>query len=107
MESTYSSVALGWRPAVRNSAERPPDRLTLLAYALARELSSGELSLHAMSLVYTTILAVVPLLALCFSILKGLGFHRQMEPLLLNVLAPLGPRSEELTATVIGFVDNV
>jgi len=76
-------------------------------YALARELSSGELSLRAMSLVYTTMLAVVPLLALSFSILKGLGFHRQMEPLILRVLAPLGPRSEELTATVIGFVDNV
>lgn len=70
-------------------------------YALARELSSGELSLRAMSLVYTTMLAVVPLLALSFSILKGLGFHRQMEPLILRVLAPLGPRSEELTATVI------
>jgi len=52
-------------------------------------------------------LAVVPLLALSFSILKGLGFHREMEPLLANVLAPLGPRSEELTSTIIGFVDNV
>ncbi len=76
-------------------------------YALLRELSSGELSLRAMSLVYTTMLAMVPLLALSFSILKGLGFHRQMEPLLLSVLAPLGSRSEELTATIIGFVDNV
>ncbi len=76
-------------------------------YALVRELASGELSLRAMSLVYTTMLAIVPLLALSFSILKGLGFHRQMEPLLESVLAPLGPRSEELTATIIGFVDNV
>jgi len=96
----------------------PPDppaqpwRRTLLivarfAYALARELASGELTLRAMSLVYTTMLAIVPLLALSFSILKGFGFHRQMEPLLLSVLAPLGPRSEELTAQIIGFVDNV
>jgi len=76
-------------------------------YALARELASGELSLRAMSLVYTTMLAIVPLLALSFSILKGFGFHRQMEPLLQSVLEPLGPRSEELTATIIGFVDNV
>ena len=76
-------------------------------YALIRELASGELSLRAMSLVYTTMLEIVPLLALSFSILKGLGFHRQMEPLLQSVLAPLGPRSEELTATIIGFVDNV
>jgi membrane protein len=77
------------------------------AYALTRELASGELSLRAMSLVYSTMLAIVPLLALSFSILKGFGIHHRMEPLLQSVLAPLGPRSEELTATIIGFVDNV
>ncbi len=77
------------------------------AYALARELASGQLSLRAMSLVYSTMLAIVPLLALSFSILKGFGIHHRMEPLLQSVLAPLGPRSEELTATIIGFVDNV
>lgn len=75
--------------------------------ALFRELASGELSLRAMSLVYTTMLAIVPLLALSFSILKGLDFHHQMEPILQNLLQPLGPRSQELTETIIGFVDNV
>jgi membrane protein len=60
-----------------------------------------------MSLVYTTMLAIVPLLAFSFSVLKGLGFHRQMEPLLRNFLSPLGPRAGELTANVIAFVDNV
>ncbi|MDH3418265.1 MAG: YihY/virulence factor BrkB family protein [Gammaproteobacteria bacterium] len=77
------------------------------AFALTRELASGELKLRAMSLVYTTILAVVPLLALTFSVLKGFGFHRRMEPLLLSFLMPLGPRAEELTANIIGFVDNI
>lgn len=76
-------------------------------YALLREFASGELTLRAMSLVYTTMLAIVPLLALSFAILRGLGIHREMEPLLQTMLAPLGPRSEELTATIIGFVDNV
>lgn len=77
------------------------------AFAMTRELTSGELKLRAMSLVYTTILAVVPLLALSFSVLKGFGFHRRMEPLLLSFLMPLGPRAEELTANIIGFVDNI
>ena len=76
-------------------------------FAMTRELASGELKLRAMSLVYTTILAVVPLLALSFSVLKGFGFHRRMEPLLLSFLMPLGPRAEELTANIIGFVDNI
>ncbi|NNC66321.1 MAG: YihY/virulence factor BrkB family protein [Gammaproteobacteria bacterium] len=77
------------------------------AFGMSRELASGELKLRAMSLVYTTMLAVVPLLALSFSVLKGFGFHRRMEPLLLSFLMPLGPRAEELTANIISFVDNI
>ncbi len=52
-------------------------------------------------------LAVVPLLAFSFSVLKGLGFHRQLEPLLANFLAPLGAQADELTERIVGFVDNV
>jgi membrane protein len=77
-------------------------------YALLRDFSQGELSLRAMSLVYTTMLAVVPLLAFSFAVLKGLGFHRQLEPLLLEFLAPIGAaRATELTASIVGFVDNI
>jgi membrane protein len=77
------------------------------AFALLRDLLHGDLSLRAMSLVYTTILSIVPLLAFAFSVLKGLGFHRQLEPLLLSFMAPLGPQGAELAQRVIGFVDNV
>jgi len=91
--------------------ESPVERVALktarFVYAIVRDMASGDLRLRAMSLVYTTMLAVVPLLAFSFSVLKGLGFHRQLEPLVQNFLAPLGPRSEELTADIIGFVDNV
>ena len=43
-----------------------------ILWAVVRDLHSGELSLRAMSLVYTTILSLVPLLAISFSVLKGL-----------------------------------
>jgi membrane protein len=86
---------------------RLPIVVARYGFALLRELSSGELSLRAMGLVYTTMLSIVPLLALSFSVLKGFGYHRQLEPLLLSFLQPLGPRADELTANVIGFVDNV
>jgi membrane protein len=77
-------------------------------YALLRDFAQGELSLRAMSLVYTTMLAIVPLLAFIFAVLKGLGFHRELEPLLREFLAPIGPaRATELTASIIGFVDNI
>ena len=88
-----------------------PARLLVMAarycYAMGREAMEGQLSLRAMSLVYTTMLAVVPLLAFSFSVLKGLGFHKTMEPLLAQFLAPLGDRGPELTSKVIEFVDNV
>jgi membrane protein len=60
-----------------------------------------------MSLVYTTLLSVVPLLAVSFSVLKGFGVHNQIEPLLMKFLEPLGPRGEELSDNIIGFVENV
>jgi membrane protein len=56
------------------------------------------------SLVYTTLLALVPLLAVSFSVLKGFGVHNQIEPLLLNFLKPMGERGVEVTSRIIGFV---
>ncbi len=67
----------------------------------------GDLTLRAMSLVYMTMFAIVPLLALVFSALKGLGVHQDLQPILRGFLAPLGPRADELTVQIIGFVDNV
>lgn len=78
-----------------------------LVYCTLREMAAGELTLRAMSLVYTTLLSLVPLLALAFSIMKGLGVHNRVEPMLLAMLQPLGPSAQEITETVIGFVDNI
>ena len=82
-------------------------RALRLIYVLIRDLFSGQLSLRAMSLVYTTLLSLVPLLAVSFSVLKGFGVHNQIEPLLLNFLEPLGPKGEEVAGHVIQFVENV
>jgi len=67
----------------------------------------GMLTLRAMSLVYTTLLSFVPLLAVSFSVLKGFGVHNELEPLLLNLLAPLGDKSIEISSKVVGFVENM
>jgi len=78
-----------------------------IAHLLIRDLVEGQLTLRSMSLVYTTFLAMVPLLALSFSVLKAFGVHNQLEPILLNFLAPLGSRGIEVTQHIIGFVDNI
>jgi membrane protein len=76
-------------------------------YALMHDLGRGDLTLRAMSLVYTTLLSLVPLLALCFSIMKALGYHRSLTPVLLRFLEPMGVRGQELTDNIMRFVDNV
>lgn len=82
-------------------------RAARLLWALVRDLADGQLSMRAMSLVYTTLLSLVPLIAFSFSILKAFGVHNQVEPFLERLLLPLGERGAEITAGIIGFVDNV
>ena len=83
--------------------------LDLLRYpfALIRDLIAGELNLRAMGLVYTTLLSLVPLAAFAFAVLKGLGVHRDLEPLIYEFLKPIGERASELTAQFMTFVDHV
>ena len=83
--------------------------VTLLRYlyAMVRDFFSGQLTMRAMSLVYTTLLSIVPLLAFSFAILKGFGVFNQLEPYLSNLLAPLGEQGEEITRQVLGLVENV
>ncbi|MGH8242417.1 MAG: YihY/virulence factor BrkB family protein [Steroidobacteraceae bacterium] len=76
-------------------------------FALARDLIRGELNLRAMGLVYTTLLSLVPLAAFAFAVLKGLGVHRDLEPLIYEFLRPIGDRAFELTAQFMAFVDRV
>ncbi len=90
-----------------------PRLLTLLRHflqivsALIADLREGQLSLRAMSLVYTTVISLVPLFAISFSVLKGLGAHNQIKPFLLSTLEPLGEKRFEITEKIIGFVDNI
>lgn len=75
--------------------------------AVVRELASGQLTLRAMSLVYTTLLSLVPLLALAFSVLKAFGVYGQLEPVLKEFLAPLGSAGEVVISNILGFVENM
>lgn len=76
-------------------------------YAVLRDIVSGQLTLRAMSLVYTTLLSVVPLIAVSFSVLKGFGVHKELEQYLYGVLEPFGAKGVEITDHVIALVDNV
>jgi membrane protein len=76
-------------------------------WAVLRDILSGQLTLRAMSLVYTTLLSIVPLIAVSFSVLKGFGVHKELEKYLYGVLEPLGQKGVEITDQVMTLVDNV
>lgn len=89
----------------------PPGQLAAAVlryvYALLRDIISGQLTLRAMSLVYTTLLSIVPLIAFSFSVLKGLGVHNDLRPILDNLLLPLGDQGTAISNQVFTLVDNV
>ena len=67
-----------------NQWQRAGMKTLRIIYAIIRDMTEGQLSLRAMSLVYYTVIAIVPMLALTFSVLKGLGVHNSLEPFLLG-----------------------
>jgi membrane protein len=76
-------------------------------YALLRDLLGGRLNLHAMGLVYAALLALIPLVAFSFALLKVFGVQRVLEPLLLEFFAPMGAGAAALTKRVLDFANNV
>ena len=77
------------------------------AAALWRKYEADEVSLRAMSLTYTTILSMVPFLAVAFSVLKAFGVQNQIEPTLVGALSPLGAGAAEISQRVVDFVNNL
>jgi membrane protein len=75
-------------------------------YALVRDFMRGDLGLRAMGLVYSSLFAIVPVVAVSFSVLTAFGYHRQLEPVLFEFLRPLGVKGYELTANIMKFVEN-
>jgi membrane protein len=82
-------------------------RLKEVLAAAAAEARHSLLALQAASLAFATLLSLVPLLAVAFSMLKAFGAHNLLEPVLLQALAPLGERGTEVARQIIGFVDNL
>ena len=76
-------------------------------YAVLRDMFAGQLTLRAMSLVYTTLLSVVPLIAFSFALLKGFGIDQMLEDKMYLVLEPLGEKGQQITDNVMRVVKNV
>ena len=73
--------------------------LVLSAWGLGQKRSL----VRASALAYSTVLALIPLLALLFALLKGLGIQRLLADHLLERLAP---GSQEFAAQIFQYIEN-
>lgn len=87
--------------------QRVGTQVIRLATAVGMEFRHRLLDARAAGLVFTTLLSLVPFLAVMFSVLKAFGVHHVIEPSLAQALEPLGPKGQEITTTIVGFVDNI
>ena len=91
----------------RRSLRRTAIGVLRLVVVLVRALTDRQLNLEATALVYRTLLSIVPLLAVAFSVLKAFGAQYRIEAVVARMLAPLGASGAEITTHVVSFVDNL
>ena len=71
-------------------------------YNIFDNFSTHQGYLRAAALTYTTVLSLVPLLAIAFSVLKGLGAQNVLEPMLLRFAGD----SVGIVTRIIAYVNN-
>lgn len=82
-------------------------RIARTMLVLGQDVARGQLTLRAMSLVYTTLLSIVPMLALSFSVLKAFGVSNEVQPALLRFVGPLGDNGVEVANRIVQFIENM
>ena len=98
-----------WEPELerQRGARRWGITAARLVQVLIRDIQHGEITMRAMGLVYTTLLSLVPLLALAFSMLKAFGVDSALRPTLQRFMAPLGGQGDVIVDQIVDFVENV
>ena len=71
-------------------------------YSITSNFLLHQAPLRAAALTYTTVLSLVPFLAIAFSVLKGLGAQNTLEPLLQKIAGD----SEETISRLVDYVNN-
>lgn len=71
-------------------------------YKITTSFFAHQGALRAAALTYTTILSLVPFLAIAFAVLKGFGVQNDLQPLLMRFAGD----SEETISKIISYVNN-
>ena len=76
-------------------------------YGMLRDFFSAGLTFRAMSLVYTTLLSIVQLLAVSFALAKGLGMVDLLREKFTQSLTQLGPDGVQIAENILQMVDRI
>jgi membrane protein len=71
-------------------------------YSIIINFTTHQGPLRAAALTYTTVLSLVPFLAIAFSVLKGMGAQNSLEPILQQIAGD----SKETISRIIAYVNN-
>jgi membrane protein len=77
-------------------------RMRRLVVAVGWRFYADNCLLQASALAYVSLLSLVPLFALMFAVLKGLGVQRRLEPFLLSRLA----LDHDVASRIVGYIDQ-
>lgn len=109
-ESRILQLKNGWH---RILWEQDPRQLNIFQAFLLRQIQTAALVIHdflqdrcmlrASALTYSSLLAIVPLLALTFALLKAFGVQNTLEPMLLE---KLNVGSQEAVSSILQYVNN-
>lgn len=96
---------------IDTDSQPPVTRMVLLlvrmAHLLFSELFNGSITMRAGNLAFITLLSLIPLLAVVISVLKAFGFQYELQPMLVELMLPLGEQGMELALDIIFFVERI
>jgi membrane protein len=78
-----------------------------IVWLLGHDAFEGNLDRHARGLVYSTLIAIIPLLVFAVIVLKTLGVRGVLTPTLSRLLEPLGPGGIQLAHKLLTVVNQV
>lgn len=84
----------------------PIQRAVRALITTTRLVLSSQLRLYTSALTYTTILSIVPFLAILFSIMKSFKLDSILRNAIQSFLAPMGTSGNEATEYLLSFVSN-
>lgn len=74
--------------------------------AVSRVVNQSRIKLFAASMTYNTLLAIVPLLAVLFTLLKSFGIDTFLQNMIAELLSPMGSAGAEVSRYLSEFVKN-